>query len=206
MFRFHCICCQHSFILGEEVLGTIWHCPMTNQPIHLSRKMARQLSEAEWLAWSEPGELLPYLGSRVGVRKRRLLMCALYGVTEELLDKGGGQSAVQAARQALRDWPFGAPTQGSAADKKRYCDLLRDICGNLFYVVRVDPAWLAWNEATVRRLARGIDSAGAFDRLPILADALEEAGCADRILLEHCRRPDGHVRGCWVVDLLRGAM
>jgi hypothetical protein len=42
----------------------------------------------------------------------------------------------------------------------------------------------------------------AFDRLPILADALEEAGCTDAAILEHCRGPGPHVRGCWVVDLL----
>ena len=40
--------------------------------------------------------------------------------------------------------------------------------------------------------------------MPVLADALEEAGCQDAIILNHCREPGGHVRGCWVVDLLLG--
>ena len=44
----------------------------------------------------------------------------------------------------------------------------------------------------------------AFDRLPLLADAMEDAGCADQEILDHCRSNGEHVRGCWVVDLLLG--
>jgi hypothetical protein len=68
----------------------------------------------------------------------------------------------------------------------------------------VSPAWLAWNGGTVGDLARAIEKEQAFDRLPILADALEDAGCADAALLDHCRGPGPHVRGCWVVDLILG--
>jgi hypothetical protein len=53
-------------------------------------------------------------------------------------------------------------------------------------------------------IAKSIYTSRAFDRLPILADALEEAGCADADILAHCRGPGPHVRGCWVVDLLLG--
>lgn len=53
-------------------------------------------------------------------------------------------------------------------------------------------------------LASGIYEDRAFDRLSILADALEEAGCTDEAILTHCRGPGPHVRGCWVVDLLLG--
>ncbi len=54
------------------------------------------------------------------------------------------------------------------------------------------------------KLAGGIYDEGAFDRLPILADALLDAGCEDKQLLGHCRGPGPHVRGCWVVDLVLG--
>jgi hypothetical protein len=43
-----------------------------------------------------------------------------------------------------------------------------------------------------------------FDLLPILADALQEAGCTNSDILQHCHSPRPHVRGCWVVDLLLG--
>jgi hypothetical protein len=67
-----------------------------------------------------------------------------------------------------------------------------------------DPAWLRWNDGTVVRLARAIDQSGRFEELPILADALEDAGCTDTVILDHCRQPGEHVRGCWVPDLLLG--
>jgi hypothetical protein len=83
--------------------------------------------------------------------------------------------------------------------------LLHDIFGNPFRPARIDPAWLAWNHGTVRLLAEAIYAERAFERMPILADALEEAGCGDADLLHHCRQSDAvHVRGCWVVDLLTG--
>jgi hypothetical protein len=82
--------------------------------------------------------------------------------------------------------------------------LLRDIFGNPFRPVALDPAWLAWNGGTVRKMAEAIYDDRAFDRLPILADALEEAGCTDRDILDHCRWGGDHVRGCWAIDLLLG--
>ena len=54
------------------------------------------------------------------------------------------------------------------------------------------------------KLAQGIYDDRAFDRLPVLADALEEAGCTNAEILAHCREPGPHVRGCWALDLLLG--
>jgi hypothetical protein len=64
-----------------------------------------------------------------------------------------------------------------------------------------DPTWLS---ATVISVARAIDAEQAIDRIPILGDALEEAGCQWRVLLDHCRKPGDHVRDCWVVGLVLG--
>jgi hypothetical protein len=77
----------------------------------------------------------------------------------------------------------------------------RDVFGNPFRPVAVDPAWLT---STVVQLAIGIYTDRAFDRLPILADALQDAGCEDADILGHCRGPGPHVRGCWVVDPVLG--
>jgi hypothetical protein len=78
--------------------------------------------------------------------------------------------------------------------------LIRDLFGNPFQPVRVNPLWLT---PVVIALARGVYEDRAFDRLPILADALEEAGCDNAAILSHCREPGEHVRGCWVLDLVR---
>jgi hypothetical protein len=82
--------------------------------------------------------------------------------------------------------------------------LLRDLLGNPFRPVTINSAWLSWNDATVQKVAQAIYDERAFDRMPILADALEEAGCTDADILNHCRRPGEHVRGCWVIDLVLG--
>lgn len=85
-----------------------------------------------------------------------------------------------------------------------HAGLLRDIVGNPFRPVAIDPTWLRWNDSTVPRLARAIFDARSFADLPILADALEEAECGDDRILGHLRSPGPHVPGCWAVDLLLG--
>jgi hypothetical protein len=82
--------------------------------------------------------------------------------------------------------------------------MLGDIYGHRFRPCSIEPGWLAWNGGTVPKFAQGIYEERAFDRLPILADALEDAGCVDGDILNHCRGPGPHVRGCWVIDLILG--
>jgi hypothetical protein len=82
------------------------------------------------------------------------------------------------------------------------CNFLRCIFGNPMRPVTIDRTWLTWNAGAIPKLAQAIYDERAFDRLPLLAPTLEQAGCADRDILEHCRGPGPHVRGCWVVDLL----
>jgi hypothetical protein len=86
---------------------------------------------------------------------------------------------------------------GKAAE----CGLVRCVFGNPYRPTAFDPKWLT---PTVVALAGGIYAERAFDRMPILADALEEAGCDEAAILLHCRGTDPHVRGCWVVDALIG--
>jgi hypothetical protein len=62
----------------------------------------------------------------------------------------------------------------------------------------------SWVTNAVTGLSQTIYDERHFNELPILADALEEAGCTDADLLGHCRQPGEHVRGCWAVDLLLG--
>jgi hypothetical protein len=120
----------------------------------------------------------------------------LGAVHEDLADRltiaGSDADASDAALEAVAE-----------EERIAQADLLREVFGNPFRPVTIAPACLAWNERTIPKLAQAIYEEGAFDRLPILADALEEAGCTDPALLEHCRRSGGHCRGCWVVDVCR---
>jgi hypothetical protein len=95
------------------------------------------------------------------------------------------------------------PDALKAPEYQQQALLLRDIVGNPFRHPVVDPAWLAPKGAMVK-LARAFYEDRSLAELPILADALEEAGCTDVDILSHCRQPAEHVRGCWVLDLLLG--
>jgi hypothetical protein len=84
-----------------------------------------------------------------------------------------------------------------------YCDFLRCIYGNPFHELPSLPrAVVFWNDRTVVRLAQVIYDQRRFEDLPILAYALQEAGCDEEEILAHCRGPGPHCRGCWPVDLL----
>jgi hypothetical protein len=81
-----------------------------------------------------------------------------------------------------------------------HCVLLRDIVGP--FPFRDVFFCSSWRSSTARAIAQSIYVDPADHRHPILADALEEAGCTNADILSHCRQPGKHVKGCWVVDLL----
>jgi hypothetical protein len=87
------------------------------------------------------------------------------------------------------------------AEKCGQTALLRDIFGNPFRPVSLDRSRLT---DVVITLARSLYGERRFQDLPILADALEEAGCTNADLLTHCRQPSEHVLGCWALDVLLG--
>lgn len=89
-------------------------------------------------------------------------------------------------------------------ERAKQAVFLHELFGNPFHPVTLDPAWLAWNDGTVVKLAQAIYDERAFDDMPILSDALQDAGCNNTDILSHCRQPGEHVRGCWIVDLLLG--
>jgi hypothetical protein len=126
-----------------------------------------------------------------------------------LFDSSARDGARTAAAQAASVAFHAATVAGQiaaaarAAEQTVQADLLRDIV-HPFENVRPADALLAWNGSALPRLAQAIYDERAFDRLPILADALEDAGCTDPAILDHCRGPGPHVRGCWVVDLILG--
>jgi hypothetical protein len=100
-------------------------------------------------------------------------------------------------RQVLR-------ASAGAAARRDLAALLREVFGNPFRPVTVDPSWLEGNRGWAVRIARTIYEERRFGDLPVLADALAEAGCEAPDVLAHCRDRRGHVRGCWVVDALLG--
>ena len=108
--------------------------------------------------------------------------------------------AAETGGEAGLDWPQ-VMTEWDK-ERRAQCECLRDIFGSLpFRPVDFDPAW---RTLTVQQLVEAICAEEAFDHLPILADALEDAGCTNADILSHCRSGTEHVRGCWCVDLVTG--
>jgi hypothetical protein len=101
-----------------------------------------------------------------------------------------GENSVEDSAQAIRK------VRSTLRNTKLFQQLFLDIKGPFDPVAWVD----AWRTETVTKLAVSIYDASRFDELPILADALEEAGCQNAHVLSHCRGPNIHVRGCHVID------
>jgi hypothetical protein len=105
------------------------------------------------------------------------------------------------ARMVAREW-----IPGTDWERERIwqAGLLHDLFGNPGRPFAIDPSWLGFDDGTVQKLAQVIYDEDRFGDLPILADALEEAGCTRTDVLEHCRGRLSHYRGCWVVDAILG--
>jgi hypothetical protein len=113
------------------------------------------------------------------------------------LHAGGGQAGFRAAKDCAH---------------LRQASLLRCIFGNPYQPpppVRdfgglMARDWLLWNSGTVPKVAQRIYADRSWDAMPVMADALEDAGCSDATILGHLRAPGPHARGCFALDLLLG--
>jgi len=141
------------------------------------------LSSPDWNRQHEARELAEAVAAaQVGPRRALLAL------------RAAARLAVAAAGERVNEPVLRAAWAGQ-------CRLARDLFGDPFAPAEFDPRW---RTTAVAGLARAAHADGAFDRLPILADALEEAGCADPAILAHCRDGGAHARGCWVVDGVLG--
>jgi hypothetical protein len=93
------------------------------------------------------------------------------------------------------------PRLAKQGEERVQSALFRDIFGNPFRPTTLNPSWLT---STVLALAQQMYDSRDFSPMPILADALQDAGCDNEDILNHCRQPGEHTRGCFVVDLLLG--
>jgi hypothetical protein len=137
--------------------------------------------------------------------------CAAVFCTDEPLRSDGARDASEEARRSESCYAFESANPGvevpypepEPVSGSGHAALLRCVFGDPFRPApAADPSWLAWNGSTVAKLAAAVYDGRRFADLPILADALEDAGCTDATILSHCRGGGEHVRGCWVVDLL----
>jgi hypothetical protein len=134
--------------------------------------------------------------------RNELLMERFDSLDREAAVLAGSLAAGPASADVHPGHPWHAAFQlGFTGFAKVKADIVRCVFGNPFRPVAFAPDW---RTDTALGLARAIHEDHAFDRLPILADALEDAGCTDADVLGHCRGGGPHARGCWVVDLVLG--
>ncbi len=129
----------------------------------------------------------------------------LTGATRHLV---GTRDAADAANYAERGIARAAGVRGSQGwlaarnvERNAQGELMRDITGLTPSAALFDPVW---RTDTAVLLARQMYESREFGAMPILADVLQDAGCDNTGILDHCRGPGPHVRGCWVVDLVLG--
>jgi hypothetical protein len=133
-------------------------------------------------------DTLPYLAASAGSSGAAYAFAYASAVAPYSAVMTVGEADVALKRPLLRE-------------KQWQATLLRDIFGNPFRPVTFS---LSWRTDTALALARQMYESRDFSAMPILADALQDAGCDSTDILGHCRGPDPHVRGCWVVDLVLG--
>jgi hypothetical protein len=197
---FVCACVRQAWGLLEEPCQAL---------IDIAERFAdRQAGRSELeRAWSQ-GWVVVHLA--LGNLANRAAVLA--ASTRPLLSRDEIRNACNLACQGMVDEAAWAYLRGLLAVEE-YRDLepavrdaqealFRDIVGNPFRQVRVKPAWLTWNDALVVRLAGEIYDERRWAEMPILGDALEDAGCVSADILEHCHGPGPHTRGCWVVDAI----
>jgi hypothetical protein len=167
----------------------------------------RGVTKHELAAARTAAEVVTHVGWFASVRR---WLAAGPSQTSNTMQRAA-QAAASAAIWRVRDAAAATWVQAANAlttnsteqleEQGRQCGLLRDLIGNPIRPVSWDPAWRNHHAVAV---ARSLYDTREFQDMPILADALEEAGCTDEAILSHCRGPGPHVRGCWVVDLVLG--
>lgn len=159
--------------------------------LEASRTAVNAAHQAVLVGPTSPGSDSPNLSD--AVRRRDMITLALRAVSEPrgLLD------AVRRATTEVRR------VDRSLTDAD-LLSILRDSTGGAGRRLLIPAGWLEFHGGFVAGLARSIYDQHRFDEFPVLADALEEAGCHESVVLGHLREDGTHVRGCWALDLLVG--
>jgi hypothetical protein len=195
----------------RQVWGLLSY-PESRQAVEVAERLADgQATEADrWPAYGDATNTVYAIGHGPPNPPARLSACAAAEAVAKRLvaayskDLAGGTYEGGIANVDAIAFQAAAAVNQVDPPMNIFAALVRDVFGNPFRPAKTASRWLAWNDGTIPKIAQAIYDDRAFDRLPILADALEDAGSGNADILAHCRNGGEHVRGCWVVDLLLG--
>jgi hypothetical protein len=171
-----------------------------------ARQRCRQIAVEAWEAYNAAVDRGSNDGLKLCVRNE-LAWAVAFAASTPLPVAEVGNRATNAAVQARTGGSLLAPVPSAefaaaAAEQARVMRaVVWDVAGNPFRPVEFSPSW---RTDTAVVLARQMYESRDFSAMPILADALQDAGCENEDVLNHCRGDGPHVRGCWVVDLVLG--
>jgi hypothetical protein len=161
----------------------------------------QRAARAAWTLYSAREHFYQWIDESWGPADQELLATAGAAQAVQILCESPDPLAVARAASRAVYWARGGTqrdgTDSDEEDAQR--QLVRDVFGLLLHLRPVEERWLT---PSVRAIAQSIDKDWPSGLLPILADALEDAGCAEEAILTHLRDPGPHVRGCWAVDLV----
>jgi hypothetical protein len=119
----------------------------------------------------------------------------------ELTFAAGGHAMTLKGPRKKRDDSVKRRNKAMQREEAVQCEIARDVLGYPEFTVKFDRNW---GTTTAVAIVREMYSSRDFSAMPILADALQDAGCDEPEILEHCRAEKPHVRGCWVCEEIVG--
>lgn len=200
---FACACVREVWsLLGE---------PHLQQCVDLSEQFADDLIDAETLRQQD--ERVAVLALKADLPQTmstpRLAAARAAWRTTQLDAFSAAETASALVQMSFAPWQFSPQGEilnhgdnvAKAESRRRQAELLRSIVGNPFTPIQLQPEWLTWNDGLVPRIASEIYEQGRFEEMPVVADALQDAGCDVALLLDNLRRVVP-VRGNWTLDLI----
>ena len=194
-----CACCRQL----ESVAGPDWSHEALTAAEHFAEGLLtlddlapvreRLLAATAWA-----GEWADETPEENAVRAVRALLHPKAGVAlREAMD------ALERAAH-LRGSDEAARLELSRRELIRQAAMMREVAGNPFRATVITDEWKQWHGGCLVRLARDIYDTRTFHDVPILGDILEDAGCTEIELMDHCRKDNVHALGCWVLDGILG--
>jgi hypothetical protein len=187
---FACACARrHWDRLAEHPSAAVLRAGVLSAERFADDEIDRAAFEAEVAAAREAGRGISVTAAPAFIAGHSTLAAAFEGAWE----------VARLGPMAGGDWNG----EGFRAEQAAQCDLIREVFNNPFFPVE-PPACLPRKGGSIRALAETIDRERTFAESPVLADALQDAGCENGPLLDHLRSAGPHLRGCWALDLVRG--